>query len=119
MALPYVLLPSAAVAQYPLLAGGVQQQGSENPAKLGLGLPAMMTPAHFMVGASPYNVELSGSPLPSPVTPDVSGHYASAAGTPHSPSGAGPPVSMNAPELLVSYSPAHKLTVKPSNHSLY
>uniref|UniRef100_A0A3Q3BPK6 Transcription factor E2F7 n=1 Tax=Kryptolebias marmoratus TaxID=37003 RepID=A0A3Q3BPK6_KRYMA len=56
VALPYVLLPSAAISQYPLLAGSVQQQSSDNPSGLGFSLPAVVSPAHFMLGAAPYSV---------------------------------------------------------------
>ncbi|MEQ2218074.1 hypothetical protein XENOCAPTIV_029017 [Xenoophorus captivus] len=74
MALPYVLVPSAMLSHYPLVAGSVQQQASDNPTSLGFSLPAMMSPATFMVGTTPHSVgeasEISGRHLPSPATPE-------------------------------------------------
>uniref|UniRef100_A0A3P8TY96 Transcription factor E2F7 n=1 Tax=Amphiprion percula TaxID=161767 RepID=A0A3P8TY96_AMPPE len=78
LALPYVLVPSAALSHYPLVTSSLQQQGSDAHTKLSFSLPAMMSPAHFMVGRSPV-------PLPS--TPEQSRLYVSAASTPRSPSG--------------------------------
>uniref|UniRef100_A0A3B4H4M3 Transcription factor E2F7 n=1 Tax=Pundamilia nyererei TaxID=303518 RepID=A0A3B4H4M3_9CICH len=79
LALPYVLVPSAALSHYPLVAGSLQQQGSDAHTKLSFGLPAMMSPAHFMVGGAPYSVV----PVPPPSTPEQSGLYRSS--TPHTP----------------------------------
>ncbi|XP_069569237.1 transcription factor E2F7 [Brachyistius frenatus] len=103
LALPYVLLPSAALSHYPLVAGAPQQQVSDSHGKVSFSVPAVMSPAHFMVGASPYSVaaaDVSGSPLPSPSTPEQSRRYGSAAGTPRSPSGPPQTVSINTPESL-------------------
>ncbi|XP_017287033.1 transcription factor E2F7 [Kryptolebias marmoratus] len=109
VALPYVLLPSAAISQYPLLAGSVQQQSSDNPSGLGFSLPAVVSPAHFMLGAAPYSVtaapEVSGPQLPLPVTPEQSGRYVSAAGTPLSPSGPRQAVSINTQEPVTPHTP--------------
>jgi len=105
MALPYVLVPSAALSHYPLVAGSVQQQGSDKPTKLSFSMPAMMSPTHFMVGATPYSIaaapEISSSPASSPATPEQSRLYVSAANTPHSPSGPRQTSSINPPEPLV------------------
>uniref|UniRef100_A0A3B3U1H4 Transcription factor E2F7 n=1 Tax=Poecilia latipinna TaxID=48699 RepID=A0A3B3U1H4_9TELE len=85
MALPYVLVPSAALSHYPLVAGGVQQQQtSDNPSGLRFSLPTMISPAAFMVGTAPHSVmeasEVSVQHLPSPVTPEQGRHH-----TPHTP----------------------------------
>nr|XP_015811112.2 transcription factor E2F7 isoform X2 [Nothobranchius furzeri] len=111
MALPYVLLPSAALSHYPLMTGGMQQLGSDNPTNLGFSLPAVMSPTHFMVGAAPYSVaavpEIIGSPLSSPVSPEHRPCNASAAGTPHSPSGLRETISVWSEDPLVR--PAEQL----------
>ncbi|KAM6896169.1 transcription factor E2F7 [Lycodopsis pacificus] len=88
LALPYVLVPSAALSHYPLVASG-------------------MSPAHFMVGATPYGLaaEIGGSLAPSPSTPEQSGLYGSAAGAPHSPSGLHQTVSIHTPEPLTPHTP--------------
>ncbi|XP_041833979.1 transcription factor E2F7 isoform X2 [Melanotaenia boesemani] len=108
MALPYVLVPSAALSHFPLVAGGVQQQASDNPTKLSFSLPAMMSP-HFMVGATSYSVaaasEISRSPVPLPINPEQSALYVPVAGTPHSPSGPRHTVSINTPEPLTPHTP--------------
>ncbi|XP_006805626.1 transcription factor E2F7, partial [Neolamprologus brichardi] len=101
LALPYVLVPSAALSHYPLVAGGLQQQGSDAHTKLSFGLPAMMSPAHFMVGGAPYSVV----PVPPPSTPEQSGLYRSSVGTPHSPSRPRPTISINTPEPLTPHTP--------------
>ncbi|XP_030576377.1 transcription factor E2F7 [Archocentrus centrarchus] len=101
LALPYVLVPSAALSHYPLVASSLQQQGSDAHTKLSFSLPAMMSPAHFMVGGAPYSVTAASEirvPAPSPSTPEQSGRYRSAAGTPHSPSGPRQTVGINTPE---------------------
>uniref|UniRef100_A0A087XBM3 Transcription factor E2F7 n=1 Tax=Poecilia formosa TaxID=48698 RepID=A0A087XBM3_POEFO len=94
MALPYVLVPSAALSHYPLVAGGVQQQQtSDNPSGLRFSLPTMISPAAFMVGTAPHSVmeasEVSVQHLPSPVTPEQGRHHVSATAlfsqTPHTP----------------------------------
>lgn len=97
LALPYVLVPSAALSSYPLVAGSLQQQGSDAHTKLSFGLPAMMSPAHFMVGGAPYSVV----PVPPPSTPEQSGLYRSSVGTPHSPSGPRQTININTPEPMV------------------
>lgn len=105
LALPYILLPSAALSHYPLVASSLPQQGSDSHNKLSFSLPAVMSPAHFMVGTVPYGLaaasEMSRSPVPSPSTPEHSRLYVSAAGTPHSPSGPRQTVSISTPEPLV------------------
>ncbi|KAM6895701.1 transcription factor E2F7 [Xenentodon cancila] len=102
--LPYILVPSAALSHYPLVAGSVQQQqqGSENPAKLSFNLPAVMPSTHFMVGAAPYSLapasDISRLPVPVPATPEQRRLHTAAAGTPRSPSGPGQTFSFNTPE---------------------
>ncbi|XP_042367609.1 transcription factor E2F7 [Plectropomus leopardus] len=111
LALPYVLVPSTALSHYPLVASGLPQQGSDAHNKLSFSLPAVMSPAHFMVGAAPYGLaaaaasEVSRSPVPSPSTPEQSRVYGSAAGTPHSPSGPRHTVSINTQEPLTPHTP--------------
>nr|XP_033470319.1 transcription factor E2F7 [Epinephelus lanceolatus] len=110
LALPYVLVPSAALSHYPLVASGLQQQGSDAHNKLSFSLPAVMSPAHFMVGAAPYGLaaatsEMSRSPVPSPSTPEQNGLYGSATGTPHSPSGPRHTVTINTQEPLTPHTP--------------
>ncbi|XP_029317597.1 transcription factor E2F7 [Cottoperca gobio] len=104
LALPYVLLPSAALSHFPLVASGLQQQGSDN--NVSFSLPAVMSPAHFMVGAAPYGLaaaaEVSRSPAPSPSTPEQSWLYGAA----------GPPRSPTAPRHTVNISTAEPLTPK-------
>nr|XP_019955550.1 PREDICTED: transcription factor E2F7 isoform X2 [Paralichthys olivaceus] len=107
LALPYVLVPSAALSHYPLVAGGLQQQGSDSRAKLSFSLPAVMSPAHFTVGAAPYSLaaaapDVSWSPVPSPSTPEQSKQYGSA---PHSPQGPRQTVSISTPEPLTPHTP--------------
>lgn len=93
MALPYVLVPSTTLSHYPLVAGGMQQQkqGSDNLTSLSFGLPAMMSPAAFMVGTATHSVmeasEISMRHLSSPVVPEQGRNPVSPAGTPRSPSG--------------------------------
>lgn len=105
LALPCVLLPSAALSHYPLVASSLPQQGSDGHNKLSFGLPAVMSPAHFMVGTMPYGLaaasEMSRSPVPLPSTPEHSRPYRSAAGSPRSPPGPCQTVSINTPEPLV------------------
>ncbi|XP_036977384.1 transcription factor E2F7 [Acanthopagrus latus] len=109
LALPYVLLPSAALSHYPLIASGLPQQGSDGHSKLSFSLPTVMSPAHFMVGAAPYGVtaapEMSRSPVPTPSTPEQSRLYGSAAGTPHSPPRPCQTVSVSTPEPLTPHTP--------------
>uniref|UniRef100_A0A673CU35 Transcription factor E2F7 n=1 Tax=Sphaeramia orbicularis TaxID=375764 RepID=A0A673CU35_9TELE len=87
LALPYVLVPSAAISHYPLVASSLQQQGSDAQTKLSFSLPAVMPPTHFMVGAAPYGLavgsEVNESSAPVPSTPEQTQLY----GTPHSPLG--------------------------------
>ena len=114
LALPYVLLPSAALSHYPLIASGLPQQGSDGHSKLSFSLPTVMSPAHFMVGAAPYGVtaapEMSRSPVPTPSTPEQSRLYGSAAGTPHSPPRPCQTVSVSTPEPLVRHTHTHTHT---------
>ncbi|KAF1372584.1 hypothetical protein PFLUV_G00267320 [Perca fluviatilis] len=108
LALPYVLVPSAALSHYPLVASTLQQQGSEAQNNLSFSLPAVMSPAHFMVGAAPYGwsaaSEISTSPVSSPSTPEQSRLYGSA-GAPHSPSAPRQTVSITTPEPLTPHTP--------------
>ncbi|KAK2858738.1 hypothetical protein Q5P01_003358 [Channa striata] len=109
LAVPYVLVPSAALSHYPLVASGLQQQVSDAHAKLSFSLPAVMSPAHFAVGATPYSLaaapEINWPPVPSPATPEPNRLYASAGGAPHSPSGPRQTVSINTPEALTPHTP--------------
>ncbi|KAK5616742.1 hypothetical protein CRENBAI_024219 [Crenichthys baileyi] len=109
MALPYILVPPAMLSHYPLVAGSVQHQASNNPTSLGFSLPAMMSPATFMVGTTPHSVveksEISGRHLPSPATPEQGRPNVSAAGTPRSPSGPRQNVSINTSEPLTPQTP--------------
>ncbi|KAM4711748.1 transcription factor E2F7 [Anableps anableps] len=110
VALPYVLVPSAALSHYPLLAGSVQQQqASDNPTSLRFGLPAMMSPAAFVVGTASHGVmeasDMSARHLPSPITPEQGRHCVSAAGTPRSPSGPRQNVGINTPEPSTPQTP--------------
>lgn len=106
MALPFVLVPSAALSHYPLVASGVQQtQTSDNPSGLRFSLPTMMSPAAFMVGTAPHSVmeasDVSVQHLPSAVAPELGRHHVSAAGTPRSPAGPRQNVGVSTPEPLV------------------
>nr|XP_020457136.1 transcription factor E2F7 isoform X2 [Monopterus albus]XP_020457137.1 transcription factor E2F7 isoform X2 [Monopterus albus]XP_020457139.1 transcription factor E2F7 isoform X2 [Monopterus albus] len=107
--LPYVLVPSAALSHYPLMAGSLQQQGSDTPTNLSFSVPAVMSPVHFTMGAAPYSLtaasEISWSPASSPSTPEQSRMYGSEAGIPHSPSGPRQTVSINIPEPLTPHTP--------------
>ncbi|XP_040031191.2 transcription factor E2F7 isoform X2 [Gasterosteus aculeatus] len=99
---PYVLMPSAALSHYRL-----QQQGSEACNKLSFSLPAaVMSPAHFMVGAAPYGLaaasEINGS---APSTQDKSRLYSSVTGAPHSPSGLHQTARIHTPEPLTPHTP--------------
>lgn len=104
VALPFVLLPSASLSHYPLVASSLPQQGSDAHNKLSF-RPTVMPPAHFMVGAVPYSLtaasEMRTSPAASPTTPEHSRLYESASGTPHSPSGLCQTVSVGTTEPLV------------------
>ncbi|XP_035004012.2 transcription factor E2F7 isoform X2 [Hippoglossus stenolepis] len=107
LALPYVLVPSSALSHYPLVAGGLQQQGSDSHAKLSFSLPAVMSPGHF----TPYSLaaaaaqDISWSPVPSPSTPEQSKLYGSALCAPHSPQGPRQTVSISTPEPLTPHTP--------------
>ncbi|XP_034382601.1 transcription factor E2F7 [Cyclopterus lumpus] len=104
LALPYVLVPSATLSHYPLVAGALQQQGPEARSKLSFSLPA-----HFMVGAAPYGLaaasEYGGSPALLPSTPEQSRLYGLAAGAPRSPSGLHQTASIHTPEPLTPHTP--------------
>ncbi|XP_019747368.1 transcription factor E2F7 isoform X2 [Hippocampus comes] len=83
LALPYVLVPSAALSHYPL-------QGTD--AQVGFNLPA-----RFMVAAAPYGLppELGQvSPIPSPTTPEQGGRGAT-----------GVPLPPTAPQPLTPHTP--------------
>ncbi|XP_046878736.1 transcription factor E2F7 [Hypomesus transpacificus] len=79
----YLLVPST-LPQYPVMAGSLQ--GPDGHASFSV--PAMVSPAHFMVGAGHYAVpgapECGGS-APSPASPEQRRGYGPAAGHPHSP----------------------------------
>ncbi|KAK5849371.1 hypothetical protein PBY51_009020 [Eleginops maclovinus] len=99
LALPYVLVPSSALSHYPLLAGG-----SEDPSKVNFSLPAVMSPAHFMVGGgAPYGLaEVGWSPLTSPSTPEQTRPWG---GAPHSPSGQRHTLNISTAEPLTPHTP--------------
>ncbi|XP_054608866.1 transcription factor E2F7 [Dunckerocampus dactyliophorus] len=85
MALPYILVPSSAFSQYPLLAGGRPQQGGDPKVSFNL-------PAHFMMAAAPYSVAAAPevgqvSPVSPPSTPEQSRKGYSGVSFPHSPPG--------------------------------
>uniref|UniRef100_UPI0037E89379 transcription factor E2F7 n=1 Tax=Semicossyphus pulcher TaxID=241346 RepID=UPI0037E89379 len=107
--LPYILVPSSALPHYPLVASGLQQQGTDAHSKLSFSLPAVMSPAHFMVGAAPFGMaaasEVGRSQVLSPSTPEQSRLYGLAAGAPQSPSGQRQTVSINTPEPLTPHTP--------------
>lgn len=107
--LPYILLPSAALPHYPLVAGSLQQQTSDAHNKLSFSLPAVMPPAHFMVGASPFGFaaasDVGRSPVPPPSTPEQSRMYRSATGAPQSPATSCHTVSISTPEPLTPHTP--------------
>ncbi|XP_011611471.2 transcription factor E2F7 [Takifugu rubripes] len=103
LAVPYVVLPSAALSHYPLVAGGLPQQLSDAQSshnKLSFSLPSVMPP--FMVGAVPYNIAAGSerSSVPSPATPEHSRVQGSLTGTPNSPSGPHQTVNISTPEPL-------------------
>ncbi|KAM8908066.1 transcription factor E2F7 [Spinachia spinachia] len=95
LALPYVLMPSAALSHYPLVAGGL-------PA-------AVMSPAHFMVAPAPYSVaapsELNGSAAAPLSNQEHSRLYGSVTGSPHSPPGLHQTVSIRTPEPPTPHTP--------------
>ncbi|KAM6962320.1 transcription factor E2F7 [Tautogolabrus adspersus] len=107
--IPYILVPSTALPHFPLVAGGLQQQGSDPHNKLSFSLPAVMSPAHFMVGTAPFGLaaasDVGRSPVPSPSTPEQSRMYGSTAGASHSPSGSRQTVGINTPEPLTPHTP--------------
>ncbi|XP_026220276.1 transcription factor E2F7 isoform X2 [Anabas testudineus] len=109
LAVPYVLVPSTALSHYPLVAGSLQQHGSDAQTKLSFSLPAMMSPAHFTVGTTPYSLaaasEISWSPVQSPSTPEQSRLYGSAGGAPHSPPAPRQTVNINTTEPLTPHTP--------------
>ncbi|XP_034019273.1 transcription factor E2F7 [Thalassophryne amazonica] len=82
--LPYVLVPSAALSHYPMVASTVQQQGSDAPTPLNFSLPAVMSSAHFMVGAAPCGLtpEICMASLPVPSTTEQTRLYGSATAAP-------------------------------------
>ncbi|XP_058482299.1 transcription factor E2F7 [Solea solea] len=107
LALPYVLVPSSALSQYPLVTNGLQQQGSDAHTKLSFSLPTVMSPAHFTAyslttAAAP---DVSWSPVPSPSTPEQSRQYESTAATPHSPQVPRQTVRTSTPEQLTPQTP--------------
>ncbi|KAM3859251.1 transcription factor E2F7 [Diretmus argenteus] len=119
LALPYVLVPSAALSHYPVMTGGLQQQGSDAHCNLSFSLPTMMSPAHFVMGAAPYSLaaDVSRSPVPSSSTPEQTRRYGTAAGAPQTPSGPRQPVGITTPEPLTPNTP--KETVAPASKAFF
>ncbi|XP_070710137.1 transcription factor E2F7 [Pempheris klunzingeri] len=107
LALPYVLVPSAALSSYPLVASGLTQPASDAHSKLSFSLPAVMSPAHFMVGAAPYGLAAASeiNSRSSPSTPEQSRLYGIATGTPQSPSGPHQTVGIGTPEPVTPHTP--------------
>ncbi|XP_029019979.1 transcription factor E2F7 isoform X2 [Betta splendens] len=104
LAVPCMLVPSAALSHYPLVAGGLPQQGSDAQAKLSFSLSTMMSPAHFTMGMTPYTLtgasEMSWPSVPSPSTPKQSRPYRSTTGALHS-----PPFNTKTPEPPTPHTP--------------
>lgn len=110
LAVPYVLVPSAALSHYPLVAGGLPQQISDGQSphnNLSFSLPSVMQHPPFMVGTVPYSLAAGSerSPVPSPTTPEHSRVQGSLTGTPNSPSGSHQTVIISTPEPLVGRFP--------------
>lgn len=106
LAVPYVMLPSAALSHYPLVAGGLPQQLSDaqnSHKKLSFSLPSVMPP--FLVGAVPYNIAAGSERSSAPATPEHSRAQGSLTGTPNSPSGPHQTVNISTPEPLVGRFP--------------
>lgn len=105
LAVPYVLLPSAALSHYPLVAGGLQPQDSQNShTGLSFSLPSVMPQPRYMVGAVPYSLT-AGPERPPPATPEHSRLQGALTGTPKSPSGPHQTVNVSTPEPLVGRFP--------------
>lgn len=104
VALPFLVLPSASISHYPLVASNLPPQCTDAHNQLSF-RPSVMPPAHIVVGAVPYSVtaasEMRKSPAASPSTPEHSRLYESASGAPHSPSGLCQAVSIGTTEPLV------------------
>lgn len=105
MQMPYILVPSAALPHYPLVAGSLQKQVSDAHNKLNFSLPAVMSPAQFMVGPGAFGFaaasDIGRSLVPPPSTPEQSRIYSSATGAPQSPAASCHAISINTPEPLV------------------
>ncbi|KAJ8261736.1 hypothetical protein GJAV_G00157830 [Gymnothorax javanicus] len=54
LAVPYVLVPTSALSAYPLLANGVSGTRGDGQGSIGFGVPAVMSPAQFVVGGGPF-----------------------------------------------------------------
>ncbi|XP_066580188.1 transcription factor E2F7 isoform X2 [Amia ocellicauda] len=65
LALPYVVVPSSALSPYPLLASGLPGANADLHGKgtISFNMPAMVSPARFVIGARP---------APAPATPEFS-----------------------------------------------
>ncbi|XP_067110927.1 transcription factor E2F7 [Osmerus mordax] len=103
----YLLVPSA-LPHYPVMAGGLQATAADGHASPSFSVPAVVSPAHFMVGAGHYAVpgapECGGS-APSPASPEQRRAYGPAAGHPHSPLETRKAVSMSLTEPLTPQTP--------------
>ncbi|XP_036374337.1 transcription factor E2F7-like [Megalops cyprinoides] len=67
LAVPYVLVPSSALSPYQLVAAGLPVACGDAHGKISFGMPAVMSPAHFVVGASSFTVPgVPGFGVPSP-----------------------------------------------------
>ncbi|KAM4615587.1 transcription factor E2F7 [Polymixia lowei] len=114
LAVPYVLVPSSALSPYPLMPAGLQT--SKAHANLSFSLPAVMSPAHFLVGAGPYGlgagpVEVSGSQrVPSPSSPEQTRPSLS-------PSGPRQSLSITTQEPLTPHTP--KETTVPGSKAFF
>ncbi|XP_074554532.1 transcription factor E2F7 [Halichoeres trimaculatus] len=107
--MPYILLPSAALPHYPLVAGSLQQQAPDAHNKMSFSLPAVVSPAHFMVGPGPFGFaaasDVGRSLVPPPSTPEQSRMYGTATGAPRSPAASCHTVSIGTPEQLTPHTP--------------
>lgn len=89
LAMPYVLVPSAALSPYPLMANGLQAGGTDAPhTNLNFNMPSIMSPAHFVVSSGHFAVagtaEFNGSG-PALCSPEQAGLLGSGSLPPHSP----------------------------------
>ncbi|KAG9340002.1 hypothetical protein JZ751_022112 [Albula glossodonta] len=54
--MPYVLVPTSALSAYPILTNGASPTCGDGQGKISFGMPAMVSPTHFVVGASTFAV---------------------------------------------------------------